>query len=280
MSAALLLACGGSSPASEEPEQPADQATAEKPPGETQEGDEKPPESDDTEQQADPSEGEPVDEPNKDETTAKPADPAKDDEPEEKPDLPHPALFDPNLAIESAPDQFNVRLDTTKGQFMIEVHRDWAPQGADRFYNLVRIGYFKDIAFFRVIQNFMAQFGIHGDPKVNEVWRNANILDDPVVQSNLRGYLSFANTGLPNSRSVQLFINFVNNSRLDASRFSPFGRVVAGMDVVDSLYNGYGEGFPRGRGPDQRQVQARGNAYLKSSFPELDYILSAEIVEE
>lgn len=188
-------------------------------------------------------------------------------------------LFDPSLAKEKAPAKFNVKFKTTKGDFEIEVTREWAPNGADRFYNLVKIGYFKDVAFFRNIDGFMVQFGIHGDPAVNAKWRTANIQDDPVKQSNKPGYLTYAQSGAPNSRSTQYFINFGDNSNLDGMRFAPFGRVVEGMDVVKSLYNGYGEGAPRGFGPDQGRVQFEGNAYLKKDFPKLDYIKSASIVE-
>ncbi len=191
----------------------------------------------------------------------------------------NPAMLDPSKATEKAPDTFKVKFVTTKGDVVIEVNRDWAPNGADRFYNLVKIGYFKDVAFFRNIDGFMVQFGIHGDPAVNAKWRESNIKDDPVKKSNTQGYLTYAQTGRPNSRSVQFFINFGDNSQLDSQRFAPFGKVVEGMDVVKSLYNGYGEGAPRGRGPDQQQLQEEGNAYLKKDFPKLDYIKSATIVD-
>lgn len=192
----------------------------------------------------------------------------------------HPALLDPSLANERAPDQFKARFTTAKGDFVIEVKRDWAPHGADRFYNLVKIGYFDGAAFFRNIADFMVQFGINGDPAVNRKWKKANIEDDPVKESNQRGYVTFAQRSDRNSRSAQVFINFGDNGNLDAQRFAPFGRVVKGMQVVESLYNGYGEGAPRGRGPDQSRVQEEGNAYLKRDFPNLDYIQSATIVKE
>jgi peptidyl-prolyl cis-trans isomerase A (cyclophilin A) len=191
----------------------------------------------------------------------------------------NPALLDPSLATDKAPESFKVKCVTTKGDFVIEVTRDWAPNGADRFYNLVKIGYFKDIAFFRNIDGFMVQFGIHGDPAVNAKWREANIKDDPVIKSNTPGYVTYAQTGRPHSRSTQFFINFGDNANLDRMRFAPFGKVVEGMDVVKSLYNGYGEGAPRGQGPDQGRVQEQGNAYLKKDFPKLDYIKSATIME-
>ncbi|MFQ5701338.1 MAG: peptidylprolyl isomerase [Acidobacteriota bacterium] len=191
---------------------------------------------------------------------------------------PNPALVNPSIANEQAPDKFRAKFTTTKGDFVIEVTRDWSPAGADRFYNLVKIGYFKDVAFFRVVENFMAQFGIHGDPRVNAAWRSANITDDPVKQSNLRGFVTFAMSSSPNSRSVQFFINYKDNSFLDGQRFAPFGKVVEGMDVVDSLYKGYGDAPPRGRGPNQALIQSQGNPYLKKDFPELDYIKSASLV--
>jgi peptidyl-prolyl cis-trans isomerase A (cyclophilin A) len=201
------------------------------------------------------------------------------DESEEVASPKNPALLDPSLAEEKAPDTFRAKFSTTKGDFIIEVTRDWAPNGADRFYNMVKIGYLNDVAFFRNIEGFMVQFGINGDPKVNAKWRESNIPDDPVVKSNTPGYVTFAQSGQPNSRSTQVFINFGDNARLDRDRFAPFGRVVEGMDVVNSLYNGYGEGAPRGAGPDQGRVQFEGNAYLNRSYPKLDYIKKAAIVE-
>ncbi|HEY8427004.1 MAG TPA: peptidylprolyl isomerase [Sandaracinaceae bacterium] len=176
-----------------------------------------------------------------------------------------------------APDRFTVRLDTTKGPILIDVHREWAPYGADRFYTLVREGYYTDVAFFRVIEGFMAQAGISGDPALNTRWRERRIPDDPVRQSNTRGMVSFAMAG-PNTRTTQFFINFVDNRNLDGMGFAPFGRV-RDMTAVDRLYSGYGEGAPRGRGPDQGRIQREGNAYLRAEFPELDYIRSATIVE-
>ncbi|TNF32101.1 MAG: peptidylprolyl isomerase [Deltaproteobacteria bacterium] len=190
-------------------------------------------------------------------------------------------MKDPSKLNEQAPDSFKVKLVTTKGDVVVEVHRDWAPRGADRFYNLVKNGYYTDIAFFRVIQTprpFMAQFGISGDPALNPIWREARIDDDPVKETNTRGRITFATAG-PNTRTTQLFINYGNNSNLDGMGFAPFGEVVSGMEVVDSLYGGYGEGSPRGRGPDQGKLQAEGNPYLKASFPELDYLKSAEIAQ-
>jgi len=184
---------------------------------------------------------------------------------------------DPSKLTAKAPESFKAKFETTKGAFTIEVTRSLAPNGADRFYNLVKSGYFKDIAFFRVIPGFMAQFGIHGDPAVSAAWREARITDDPVKGSNTRGAVTFAMAG-PNTRTTQLFINFGDNARLDQMGFPPFGKVVDGMDVVDKINGEYGEGAPRGGGPDQRGVQSKGNAYLKDSFPNLDYIKSATIL--
>jgi len=156
------------------------------------------------------------------------------------------------------------------------VHRDWSPNGADRFYNLVKNGFFNDARFFRVIDGFMVQFGISGNPDLSAVWREARIPDDPVKQSNTRGMVSFATAG-PGTRTTQVFINFGDNAGLDGQGFSPFGQVVSGMDVVDSFFKGYGEGAPRGQGPDQGRVQTEGNAYLITDFPKLDYVKKATI---
>jgi len=176
-----------------------------------------------------------------------------------------------------APDRYTVELDTSKGPIVIDVRRDWAPNGADRFYELVQNGYYTDVAFFRVINGFMAQVGISGDPALNTEWREKRIPDDSVKASNSRGTVTFATSG-PNSRTTQFFINFTDNSRLDGMGFAPFGKV-KDMTPVDALYDGYGEGAPRGRGPDQGLMQTRGNAYLRESFPKLDYIKSAKIIE-
>ncbi|MCX6930432.1 MAG: peptidylprolyl isomerase [Verrucomicrobia bacterium] len=183
----------------------------------------------------------------------------------------------PASLTEKAPESFKARFETSKGSFTVEVTRSLAPNGADRFYNLVRSGYFTDIQFFRVIPGFMCQFGIHGDPKLAAAWRSARITDDPVKGSNTRGAITFATAG-PNTRTTQLFINFADNNSLDGMGFSPFGKVTEGMDVVDKIYNGYGEGAPRGAGPDQGRIQQEGNTYLKKEFPKLDYIKSAAIL--
>lgn len=189
------------------------------------------------------------------------------------------AELDPDKATEAAPEQFKARFQTSKGAFTIEVHREWSPAGADRFYNLVKMGFFDDVRFFRAVEGFMVQFGISGDPSVSKLWRSANIKDDPVKQSNKRGFVTFAKTGLPNSRSTQIFINYGDNARLDPMGFAPFGQVVEGMEIVDSLYKGYGEGAPMGRGPDQGRIQSEGNAYLDKDFSQLDRVTHAEIVK-
>ena len=189
-------------------------------------------------------------------------------------------LLDPKAPEmnKQAPGKFLAKFSTSKGDFTIEVQRAWAPRGADRFYNLVSNGYYDDVRFFRAITGFMVQFGIHGDPKVSVVWRNAEIPDDPVKASNKRGMVTFATAG-PNARTTQVFVNFGNNDNLDGMGFAPFGKVIEGMKVVDSLYAQYGEGAPSGRGPDQSRIQAEGNAYLTSQFPKLDYVKTAKIVE-
>ena len=189
-----------------------------------------------------------------------------------------PAYADPGKLTAKAPESFKVQFNTTKGKFVIEVTRSLAPNGADRFYNLVRSGYFTDIAFFRVVPGFMCQFGIHGDPNVSAKWRDATIPDDPVKGSNTRGTITFAMGG-PNTRTTQLFINFADNTRLDSMGFPPFGKVVEGMDVVDKINGEYGD-MPQqgGSGPDPGRIAMQGNVYLKKDFPNLDYIKSATIL--
>jgi len=187
------------------------------------------------------------------------------------------ALKNPAALKEMAPATFKVNFDTSAGMFVVEVHRDWAPNGVDRFYNLVKNGYYDNVRFFRVIPDFMVQFGINGDPALNAVWQPARIPRDPVKQSNTRGFITYAMAGSPDTRTTQVFINFKDNSGLDAQGFAPFGKVTTGMNVVDKIYSGYGEGAPSGRGPDQGRLQAEGNAYLEKSFPKLDYIKKATI---
>ncbi len=185
-------------------------------------------------------------------------------------------LKSPGALKEQAPPTFKAKFDTSAGVFVVEVTRAWAPNGADRFYNLVKNGFYDDCRFFRVLSGFMAQFGINGDPSVQAAWRNANIPDDPVKQSNKRGYITFATAG-PNTRTTQVFVNFGDNVGLDSQGFSPFGRVVSGMEVVSKLYSGYGEGAPNGSGPSQQSLQMQGNAYLQKQFAKLDYVKTATI---
>ena len=182
-------------------------------------------------------------------------------------------LLTPSQLNEKAPDRFKARLDTSQGVVVIDVHRDWSPLGADRFYNLVKNGFYDDCRFFRVLDGFMAQIGMNGDPAIQAVWGRTNMNDDPVKSSNKRGFVSFAKSSLPNSRSTQFFINFADNSNLDPQGFSPFGEVTTGMDVVDKLYSGYG----RNNVPDQGRITAEGNAYLTKTYPKLDYIKKATI---
>ena len=185
-------------------------------------------------------------------------------------------LGNPAALTEQAPATYKARFDTNKGAFVVDVRREWAPVGADRFYNLVKSGFFDDNRFFRVISGFMVQFGINGTPQVSAPWRNAQIKDDPVKQSTKRGFITFATAG-PNSRTTQVFINFGDNAPLDTMGFAPFGQVSSGLDVVDQLYSAYGEGAPSGRGPNQGRIQAEGNAYLTKEFPNLDFVRKATI---
>jgi len=180
------------------------------------------------------------------------------------------ALMNPALLKARAPENFKARFTTTKGDFVVEVHRDWSPLGADRFYNLVKNGFFNDAHFFRVVSGFVVQFGLSPSPAVNKVWKDAAIQDDPVKQTNAKGSITFA-TGGPNTRTTQLFINLAENGRLDAMGFSPFGNVIEGMDVVEKLYTGYGEA------PNQGRIQAEGKPYLDKNFPLLDSIKVARL---
>lgn len=196
-------------------------------------------------------------------TTAKPS--------TAKPAGPSAALRTPAKLKDVAPAAFRASFDTTAGTFVVEVTRAWAPKGADRFYNLVKYGYFDGDRFFRVVPNFMVQFGINGDPKLNAVWSEANIVDDPVIQSNKRGFVTFAKANVPNSRSTQIFINFKDNAFLDKDGFAPIGQVVSGMEVVDKINPEYREQ------PEQPLAQSQGNAYLSKAFPKLDYIKKATL---
>lgn len=188
-------------------------------------------------------------------------------------------LYYPRRLTESAPETFRARFETTAGEFVVEVHRSWSPNGADRFWNLVKNGYYDDTRVYRVVEGFMAQFGVHGDPVLGYQWRNAVIPDDPVVQSNTRGRVSFAKSGA-NSRVNEVFVNLEDNRDLDAEGFSPIGEVVTGMETVAAFHAGYGDGPPRGDGPYQAQARAEGNAYLDAQFPELTRILRATVEEE
>lgn len=190
---------------------------------------------------------------------------------------PAAGLKTPGALKETAPAVYKAKFETSAGTFVIEVHRDWAPLGADRFYNLVKNGFYDECRFFRVLSNFMAQFGINGDPAVSAVWRGATIGVDPVKESNKRGYITYAMGRSPDTRTTQVFINFRDNTGLDPQGFAPFGKVTSGMDVVDKLYTEYGEGPPSGAGPDQGRVQMEGNAYLTKAYPKLDYVKKATI---
>lgn len=190
----------------------------------------------------------------------------------------NPVLYYPDRLVETAPETFQVRFETTKGEFLVEVNREWAPSGADRFYNLVKHGYYDGVYFYRVMAGFMAQFGMHGEPQVHARWKTATIADDSVVASNTRGTITYAKSG-PGSRTTQLFINFGDNTGLDAQGFAPFGRVIEGMEVVDRLHAGYGNiANLGGDGPDARYIAYEGNKYLEENFPELDHIVSAKLV--
>jgi peptidyl-prolyl cis-trans isomerase A (cyclophilin A) len=192
-------------------------------------------------------------------------------------DLSKAKLRNPASFTEKAPETYKAKFDTSQGAFTIEVHRAWAPLGADRFYNLVKNGFYDDCRFFRVLDGFMAQIGMNGNPAIQSAWAGATFQDDPVKQSNKRGFVTFAKSSLPNSRSTQFFINYKDNGSLDRIAFAPFGEVTSGMDVVDKLYSGYGEGAPGGKGPEQSKVLAQGNAYLMKDFPKLDYVKKATI---
>jgi peptidyl-prolyl cis-trans isomerase A (cyclophilin A) len=184
--------------------------------------------------------------------------------------MPNEALLKPANLNEKAPDAFDVEFETTKGNFTVRVTRAWAPRGADRFYNLVKNNFFDDAAFFRIVPNFIVQFGLGPDPAVNRAWRSANIKDDPVTQSNKPGYLTFATAG-PNTRTTQLFINLGSNGFLDRQGFAPFGQVTQGIEVVKNLYSGYGES------PDQGAITNQGRAYLDKSFPKLDSVKKTRV---
>ncbi|HWB83732.1 MAG TPA: peptidylprolyl isomerase [Bryobacteraceae bacterium] len=195
---------------------------------------------------------------------------------ETKSTAPAPAEQAPAAKNEQAPELFRVNLDTTKGPVVIEIHRDWAPIGVDHFYNLVKTGFYDGDRFFRIVRNFVVQFGINGDPKTNSLWANSNLPDDPVKESNVAGTLTYATAG-PNTRSTQMFINLRNNASLDQQGFAPIGKVVSGMAAVESLYSAYGDMPPQGEGPDPSAIEAQGNEYLDAHFPRLDYIKKATV---
>ena len=185
------------------------------------------------------------------------------------------ALKNPAALKDKAPAQFKAKFETTKGDFVVDVTRAWSPNGADRFYNLVKYGFFDGVKFFRVVPNFVVQFGIHGNPALATKWLESNIPDDKVVESNKKGFLTFAKSGAPDSRSTQLFINLKDNDRLDAMGFSAFGKVSKGMDVVEKLYGGYGEHITQLQG----QIAQEGNKYLEKNWPKLDAVKKATLVK-
>jgi peptidyl-prolyl cis-trans isomerase A (cyclophilin A) len=187
------------------------------------------------------------------------------------------SLLNPAGLNETAPATYNVKFDTSIGEFVVRVTRAWAPNGADRFYNLVKNGFYDEARFFRAVPNFMVQFGLHANPAVTKVWQTARIPPDKVTQSNKKGFITFAMGATPDTRTSQVFINFRANTNLDGMGFAPFGEVVSGIEVVDKIYTGYGEGAPRGSGPPQQRVAAEGNAYLTKAFPKMDYIKTATI---
>jgi peptidyl-prolyl cis-trans isomerase A (cyclophilin A) len=189
-------------------------------------------------------------------------------------------LMDPKAPAVNltAPAEFKVKIETSKGDLLLKITRDWAPKGADRFYSLVKNGYYDDCRFYRVLPKYIAQAGIHGDPKIALKWHEAPIDDDPVKQKNTRGRVTFAKGG-PNSRTTNVFINLRDSTSLDRDGFAPIGEVVEGMETADQLHSGYGEGAPKGRGPGQKRIYDEGNAYLQKDFKDLDFIKSAKIAE-
>lgn len=192
------------------------------------------------------------------------------------PERPRPAA---PVRTETPPEVYRVRLETTKGDIVLQVHREWAPRGADQFYELVENRFYDGVRFFRVVRGFVVQFGIHGNPATQRLWGDMKIRDDPVKQSNRKGFVSFAKLG-PNSRTTQVFINLGDNVNLDKEGFAPFAQVVEGMDVVERLWSNYGEIPPKGRGPDPARIVLEGNAYLEKEFPRLDAILRARVVRD
>ncbi|MEX2466060.1 MAG: peptidylprolyl isomerase [Gemmatimonadota bacterium] len=188
-------------------------------------------------------------------------------------------LLRPERFADTAPATFRVRFETTEGDFVVDVYRSWAPLGADRFYNLVAGGFFDDTRVYRVLDGFIAQFGLSGDPYVNQAWKTEFLVDDPVRRENARGRVTFAKGGR-HTRTTEVFVNLADNPQLDENGFAPFGEVVEGMDVVDRFHADYGDGPPRGEGPYQAMVEARGNAYLDEEFPGLTRIVGASLIPE
>jgi len=184
-------------------------------------------------------------------------------------------IKDPATLTEQAPATYRVRFQTSQGVFVIGATREWAPNAADRFYNLAKNGFYDGARFFRVLDDFMAQFGLNGNPEVQRPWQSAGLPDEPVMQSNLRGFVAFAKESMPNTRYTMVFINFKDNAFLDKDGFAPFGQVVSGMEVVDKLYSGYG----RQNQPDQRRILREGNKYLLAEYPKLDFIRKATITK-
>jgi len=187
-----------------------------------------------------------------------------------------PDFYYPGRLTETAPETFRARFETSAGDFVVEVNREWSPRGADRFYNLVRSGFYDGQRIYRVVPGFMSQWGLHGDPVATYQWRDRFIDDDPVVVSNTRGRITFATCDV-DCRISEIFVNTDDNPELDDQGFSPFGEVVEGMEAVDAFYGEYGDGPPRGEGPYQAQVRAEGNEYLDAEFPELTRIEGAVI---
>ncbi len=192
------------------------------------------------------------------------------------PESTHEALKDPTKANATAPAKFQAKFETTAGDFIVECTRDWAPHGVDRFYNLVKIGFFNDVALFRIVPDFVVQWGIHGNPEVSKHWRNANLKVDKVKESNERGMLTYAMAGAPTTRSTQMFINFKKNAMLDQKGFAPICKVIEGMEeTVDKFYAGY-KGMPS---REQGQIQAEGNKFLRKRYPLMDYIKTAKLYD-
>ncbi len=185
-------------------------------------------------------------------------------------------LLRPNRYAETAPERYQVKLETSEGDVVIQVVRSWAPLGADRFYNLAMGGFYDDTRVYRVLPNFMAQFGLNDNPYVNQVWKSEYLVDDPVIETNARGRVAFAKGGL-HTRTTEVFISYKDNAALDGEGFTPFGEVIEGMEVVDAFYAEYGDGPPRGDGPYQAMAAARGNEYLDADFPELTRIVGVTV---